>query len=145
MSPYKPIDEIEESTSFIKEDVKRFFVKSIPFILFLVTLTILNICNNNSYRKQIAKDNKKLEQVYNKQLKQKQTEIEILQHQKDSLTKLNNSLYLSTIKKDSINTVVLRSALKKLNIRYEKDIDYVNNLSVDSSLLFLSDYLSQKN
>lgn len=145
MSPYKPIDEIEESTSFIKEDVKRFFVKSIPFILFLVTLTILNTCNNNSYRKQIAQDNKKLEQVYNKQLKQKQTEIETLQHQKDSLTKLNNSLYLSTIKKDSINTVVLRSALKKLNIRYEKDIDYVNNLSVDSSLLFLSGYLSQKN
>lgn len=145
MSPYKPIDEIEESTSFIKEDVKRFFLKSIPFILFLVALTILNTCNNNSYRKQITKDNKKLEQIYNKQLKQKQTEIEILQHQKDSLTKLNNSLYLSTIKKDSINTVVLRSALKKLNTRYEKDIDYVNNLSVDSSLLFLSDYLSQKN
>lgn len=138
-------NEQDNYIAFIKEDVKTFFLKSAPLILLLIILTVINNCNNKSNQKYIEKHIEQLEQSFNKELSHKQKEIEILQKQKDSLVKINSILYFNTIKKDSLNNISLYNKLNSLNKKYEKDISYISNLSVDSNLLFLSKYLSQDN
>lgn len=141
--------------SEIKERVKRnlrlinsvnkktFIASSVLFILGLIFFSI-STTSSIRYRKQSEKQLVRMENLFNEQIKEKELLINSLQNQKDSLAKETKKLYIYTIKKDSINSSLLNRELKKLNNKYEKDIDYINNLSADSNLLLLSIYLNSE-
>lgn len=122
---------------------KTFIASSVLFILGLIFFS-MSTTSSIRYRKQSEKQAIRMEALFNEQIKQKEILISSLENQKDSLSKETKKLYIYTIKKDSINSSLLNRELKKLNTKYEKDIDYINNLSADSNLLLLSIYLNSE-
>lgn len=112
-------------------------------LLFLGAFAILLVSKNQDkdYKKLIKEDRKKLEKIYDFQIKEKQKEIDQLTKTTDSLIKVTERQYLLLEKKNSEISRIYKTELIKINKRYEKDIELVNSGSTDDNIEFLSKHL----
>ena len=112
-------------------------------LLFLGAFAILLVSKNQDkdYKKLIKEDRKKLEKIYDFQIKEKQKEIDQLAKTTDSLIKVTERQYLLLEKKNSEISRIYKTELIKINKRYEKDIELVNSGSTDDNIEFLSKHL----
>lgn len=137
-------ERVKQRLRLISQVNKRTLFVSLCLFVFSVVLFIPSSISNRQYRKQLLKSFEAREKLYDDAIQDKQEVITILQTQIDSLKSANKSLYLSTVKKDSVLNAEYKKQIKTIQKNYENSIAIIDALDIDSNVVILSNQLSKK-
>ena len=137
-------ERLKQRLRLISQVNKRTLFVSLCLFVFSVVLFIPSSISNRQYRKQLLKSFEAREKLYDDAIQDKYKVITVLQTQIDSLKSANKSLYLSTVKKDSVLNAEYKKQIKTIQKNYENSIAIIDALDIDSNVVILSNQLSKK-